>query len=114
MKFEKGKVFDLEKSIVYAEGGVVSKELVHTDFGSVTLFSFDEGQGLSPHQAPYDALVSVLDGQMELTVDGQKNVLTKGENFIIPAGALHAVYAPRRFKMELVMIHNQEGKGDRI
>ena len=112
MKIEKGKVFNLEKSIVYADGGVVSKELVHTNFGSVTLFSFDAGQGLSPHQAPYDALISVISGKMELTVSGQKNILTKGESLIIPAGALHAVNAPESFKMELTMIKNQEKKGD--
>lgn len=109
VKFEKGKVFNMNESIIYADGGVVSKELVDTDFGSVTLFSFDAGQGLSPHQAPYDALISVIDGKMELTVNGQKNILRKGESFVIPAGALHAVNAPERFKMELTMIRNQEG-----
>nr|WP_308571504.1 cupin domain-containing protein [uncultured Prevotella sp.] len=108
MKFEKAKVFNLENCIVYADGGVVSKELVHTDFGSVTLFSFDEGQGLSPHQAPYDALIYVIDGKMELTVNGKANVLKKGESFIIPAGALHAVNAPERFKMQLTMISNKK------
>lgn len=106
MKFEKGKVFNFNESIAYADGGVVSKELVHTDYGSVTLFSFDAGQSLSPHLAPYDALINIIDGEMELVVNGQKNILKKGESFIIPAGALHAVIAPERLKMALTMIHN--------
>lgn len=90
-KFEKGKVFDVNEMIDYADGGVISKELIHNDSGSVTLFSFDAGQGLSEHSAPYDALIQVIDGEMELTVEGQKNVIKAGEAFVIPSGARHSV-----------------------
>lgn len=104
MKFEKGKVFNANEVIGYAEGGVVSKELVHNPAGSVTLFSFDAGQGLSEHSAPYDALIQVIDGEMELTVEGERHVIHSGESFVIPSGAHHSVNAARRFKMLITMI----------
>lgn len=103
-KFEKGKVFVAKAIIDYAEGGVVSKELSHSAAGSVTLFAFDEGQGLSEHTAPFDALIQVLDGEMELTVSGVKHVIKSGESFIIPSGAAHSVHAAQRFKMQITMI----------
>lgn len=108
VKFEKAKVFNVLESIAYAEGGVVSRELVHNDAGSVTLFSFDQGQGLSEHQAPYDALLQVLEGKLELTVDGRKFVIATGESLIIPQGARHALHAPGRLKMQLTMIRGQQ------
>ncbi len=70
MKFEKGKVFVASELVDYTEGGVVSKELVHSNAGSVTLFSFDAGQGLSQHTAPFDAFIQVVDGEMVLNVEG--------------------------------------------
>ncbi len=103
-KLEKGKVFMATQVIDYADGGVVSKELMHSDAGSVTLFSFDAGQGLSEHSAPFDALVEVLDGRMELTVDDCKHVVGPGESFIIPCGARHSVNAAERFKMLITMV----------
>lgn len=102
--WNKGKVFDVNEMIDYADGGVVSKELIHNDSGSVTLFSFDSGQGLSEHSAPYDALIQVIDGEMELTIAGQKNVIKAGEAFVIPNGAHHSVNATKRFKMMITMI----------
>lgn len=102
--FEKGKVFSENAVIDYAEGGVVSKELIHNDSGSVSLFSFDAGQGLSEHFAPYDALIQVIDGEMELTVEGTKHVIKAGEAYIIPSGARHSVNAEHRFKMMITMI----------
>ena len=102
--FEKGKVFNENAVIDYAEGGVVSKELIHNDSGSVTLFSFDAGQGLSEHFAPYDALIQVIDGEMELTVEGTKHAIKAGESLIIPSGARHSVNAAQRFKMIITMI----------
>ena len=68
-KLEIGTVFPAKEVIDYADGGVVSKELVHNNAGSVTLFSFDAGQGLSEHSAPFDALIQGIDGKMELTVE---------------------------------------------
>lgn len=103
-KFEKGKVFSVNGMIDYADGGVVSKELIHNDSGSVTLFSFDAGQGLSEHTAPFDALIQVIDGEMELTVEGAKHVIKVGEAFVIPSGSRHSVNAAKQFKMLITMI----------
>ncbi len=103
-QFEKGKVFNASESIDYAEGGIVSKELVHSRAGSVTLFAFDEGQGLSEHTAPFDALIQVIDGELALTVDHEECLVKAGESYVIPSGAAHALHAGRRFKMMLTMI----------
>ncbi|MBM6992915.1 MAG: cupin domain-containing protein [Prevotella sp.] len=103
-KFEKGTTFQANDIIDYAEGGVVSKELVHSAAGSITLFSFDAGQGLSEHTAPFDAFIEVIDGEMELTVSGVKHVIPAGSSFVIPSGAAHAVNAAQRFKMLISMI----------
>ena len=103
-KLEKGIIFSANKVIDYADGGVISKELVHSNAGSVTLFSFDAGQGLSEHSAPFDALIQVIEGKMELTVEGTKHVISAGESFIIPNGAHHSVNAAERFKMIITMI----------
>ncbi|AFJ08209.1 cupin domain-containing protein [Prevotella intermedia] len=104
MKFEKGKVFVASELVDYTEGGVVSKELVHSNAGSVTLFSFDAGQGLSQHTAPFDAFIQVVDGEMVLNVEGTDHRIKAGESFIIPSGALHSVKAEQRFKMIITMI----------
>ena len=104
MKFEKGKVFVASELVDYTEGGVVSKELVHSNAGSVTLFSFDAGQGLSQHTAPFDAFIQVVDGEMVLNIEGTDHPIKAGESFIIPSGALHSVKAEQRFKMIITMI----------
>lgn len=103
-KLEKGIIFSANKVIDYADGGVVSKELVHSNAGSVTLFSFDAGQSLSEHSTPFDALIQVIEGKMELTVEGTKHVINAGESFIIPSSAHHSVNAAERFKMIITMI----------
>lgn len=103
-KLEKGTIFSTNKVIDYADGGVISKELVHSNAGSVTFFSFDAGQGLSEHSAPFDALIQVIEGKMELTVEGTKHVISAGESFIIPSNAHHSVNAAERFKMIITMI----------
>ena len=103
-KLEKGIIFSANKVIDYADGGVISKELVHSNAGSVTLFSFDAGQGLSEHSAPFDALIQVIEGKMELTVEGTKHVISADESFIIPSNAHHSVNAAERFKMIITMI----------
>ncbi len=103
-KLEKDTIFSANKVIDYADGGVISKELIHSNAGSVTLFSFDAGQGLSEHSAPFDALIQVIEGKMELTVEGIKHVISAGESFIIPIGAHHSVNAAERFKMIITMI----------
>ena len=81
---EKGKVFKATEVIEYTDGGVVSKEFIHSNAGSVTVFSFDAGQGLSEHTAPFDALIQVIDGVMQLTVEGQTFNIKAGETFIMP------------------------------
>ena len=101
-KFEKGKVFEPCELVNYVDGGVVSKELIHNTSGS------DAGQGLSEHFAPFDALIQVIDGEMELTVEGVRNVIKAGEAFIIPSGARHSVNAAQRFKMVITMIKEKE------
>ena len=104
MKFEKGEIFNANELVDYTDGGVVSKELIHNNAGSVTLFSFDAGQGLSQHTAPFDAFIQVIDGEMVLNVEGTDNHIKAGESFIIPAGALHSVKAEQRFKMIITMV----------
>ena len=88
----------------YQQGSVVSKTLIGKDAGTVTLFAFDEGQGLSEHTTSFDALVCVLDGTTEITIAGHPTTVKQGEMLIMPANQPHALKAVRRFKMMLVMI----------
>lgn len=90
--------------VSYAAGSVVSKTLIHKPQGTVTLFAFDEGQGLSEHTAPYDALVTILDGQANLSCNGKTHLSSQGQTLWFPAGKPHAVQAQGPFKMLLVMI----------
>lgn len=94
----------LSEAIAYAEGAIVSRTLIDRKAGTLTLFAFDVGQGLSEHTAPYDATVQVLDGEGELTIGGEKVVARAGELVIMPAHVPHAVRARQRFKMLLIMI----------
>jgi len=100
----RGVAIGLAGHVDYAEGSVVSKTLLDKKTGTLTLFSFDAGQGLSEHTSPYDATVQVLDGEAELTIGGQAVVVQAGELCIMPAGVPHAVRARCRFKMLLIMI----------
>jgi quercetin dioxygenase-like cupin family protein len=97
----------LKKLIGYQKGSVVSQELVAKKTGTVTIFAFDQGQGLSPHSAPYDALVQVVDGKAEITIGGKKHLVNTGEMLLMPAGVPHAVKAVSRFKMVLTMIRSK-------
>jgi quercetin dioxygenase-like cupin family protein len=92
--------------VQYQHGAVVSREIVKKPAGSVTLFAFDEGQGLSEHTAPFDALVQVLEGEAEITVSGTPYKLHGGEMILMPAGQPHALKALQRFKMILTMIRS--------
>ena len=92
--------------VQYQEGAVVSREIVKRPTGNVTLFAFDEGQGLSEHTAPYDALVQVLEGEAEILVSGQSHHLQGGEMVLLPAGQPHALKALKPFKMMLTMIRS--------
>ena len=101
---EKGKVFPLEQSIEYTAGGVISKQITKSSAGNITLFSFDEGQGLTEHTAAYDAVVQILDGEAEILIDGVPELVKKGDSIIMPASIPHALHAVKRFKMLLTMI----------
>jgi quercetin dioxygenase-like cupin family protein len=99
-----GQVFELTKLVEYGEGAVVSRTIAENDTGSVTLFAFDEGQGLSEHTAPFDALVQVVDGEGEFTIGGHTDKVGEGQIILMPAGIPHAVRAAARFKMMLIML----------
>jgi len=88
----------------YQEQSVVSKTLLEKETGTVTVFAFGEGQGLSEHTAPFDAMVCILDGKAEISISGNPNILEKGDMIIMPANEPHALKAVERFKMMLIMI----------
>ncbi len=98
------KATALEDLIEYQEGSVVSRTLIDKKAGTITLFAFDEGQGLSEHTAPYDAMVFVLEGEVTVAIAGEPVELKRGEMTIMPANKPHALAAKTRFKMMLTMI----------
>ncbi|MCX5695695.1 MAG: cupin domain-containing protein [Candidatus Omnitrophica bacterium] len=102
MNIEEAK--SLVSLVDYQGGSVVSKEVIRKDKGTVTLFAFDKGQGLSEHTAPFDALVYIFDGKAEITIAGKQHNLKAGEVIIMPANKTHSLKAVERFKMLLVMI----------
>lgn len=100
------KAASMTNLVAYQDGSIVSRTIIDKDTGTVTLFAFDTGQGLSEHTAPFDAMVFVIDGEVELTIAGKKLVLKQGEITIIPACKPHTVKAPGRLKMLLIMIRS--------
>jgi quercetin dioxygenase-like cupin family protein len=100
----RGEVLRLRDLVAYQEGTVASRMIVSNPAGSITLFSFDEGEGLSEHTAPYDAVVTILDGECEVWLAGETHTMKEGDTIIFPANAPHALSALTRFKMMLVMI----------
>ena len=100
----KGKIIHLPDLVEYAEGTVASRMVINRKTGSVTIFSFDENEGLSEHTAPFDAMVTILDGDCEVWVAGNTFQMKTGETIIFPAGVPHALSAITKFKMILVMI----------
>ncbi len=90
----------------YQPGSIVSRTIIDKKTGTVTLFAFDQGQGLSEHTAPFDALVCLLDGEAEITISGRPFRLSAGEMLIMPANEPHALKALQRFKMMLTMIRS--------
>ena len=97
-------LFRLADHIVYADNSVVSKTIIKKETGTITLFAFDKGQGLSPHIAPFDALVQVVDGECVFMIGEGKYAMQTGDCIILPAGIVHAVESVTRFKMLLTMI----------
>lgn len=102
--FPKPTALSLRDAIEYSTAGVVSRQILKNENGSITLFSFDRGEGLGEHSAPFDALVQIIDGEAEIHIDGRELRLKEGEAVVMPARAPHSLYAPVRFKMLLSMI----------
>ena len=101
----KAKALDVQSLIEYQENSVVSREIIKKELGTVTIFAFDQGQGLSEHSAPFDAMVQVIDGEAEITISGVKKTVKKGEMIIMPANEPHALQAENSpYKMILTMI----------
>ncbi len=106
-EFEKGTKFSFKDSIDYADKAVVSKHVLKKGTGNITLFAFDKGEGLSEHTTPFDAMVTIVDGNAEIVIDGNAHMLEAGETIIMPANIPHALRAVERFKMVLTMIKSQ-------
>jgi quercetin dioxygenase-like cupin family protein len=102
----KARMLPLKELVDYQPGSVVSREIISQKTGTVTVFAFDHGQGLSEHTAPFDALVYIIDGEAEVTISGNRHPLTSGQMIIMPANEPHALKAPQPFKMMLVMIRS--------
>jgi quercetin dioxygenase-like cupin family protein len=100
-----GQILKPADLVGYQTGSVVSRMMVFKKSGTITLFAFDQGEGLSEHTAPYDAIVTILEGEARITIEGEPFTLTAGEMIIMPAEKPHAVEAVSRFKMLLTMIH---------
>ncbi len=105
-RIDASEAMEVASMVEYADDSVVSRTLVDEDAGSVTLFAFDAGQSLSEHTTPYDALVQVIDGEVELFIGGEEVRAEAGEMVLMPAGVPHAVRAPEKFKMLLTMIRS--------
>ena len=101
----RGKVLEPDDLIAYQDGSVVSRMLVYKPQGTITIFAFDAGEGLSEHTAPYDAIATIIDGDAIITIAGKEFPMSTGQMIIMPANIPHAVMAVQRFKMVLTMIH---------
>ena len=106
-EFEKGEKFSYADGISYAEKAVVSKHVLKKETGNISLFAFDKGEGLSEHTTPFDALVYLVDGEADIIINGNSNILKTGETIIMPANIPHALKAVEKFKMVLTMIKSK-------
>jgi len=113
-KTEKAKLGGVNKEICqtivnmvdYAEDSIVSRTILDKSTGTITIFAFDKGQRLSEHTSPYDAVIQVLDGKAQVTINGRKNEIAAGQLIVMPANASHSVAAEVKFKMMLIMIRS--------
>ena len=103
---EKGIQANMKNFVDYSKGSVVSKTLMDKKTGTLTLFAFSEGQGLSEHTAPFDAFCYILDGESEITIGGEQKIVKSGEMVVMPADVPHSLRAIKEFKMLLVMIRS--------
>lgn len=101
---DKAQALVLKNQVAYQQGQVVSKTLAQNQALSITLFSFDKGEGISAHKSKGDAFVTCLDGKGKITIDDKKYFLTEGQSIVMPAGHPHAVYGEMQFKMLLVVV----------
>lgn len=99
-------ISNLEGMVAYQDGAIVSREIIKKPTGTVTIFAFDQGQGLSEHTAPFDALVYIVEGEVEIAIAGEPHRLKGGDTIVMPGGKPHALKALTRFKMLLVMIRS--------
>ena len=99
------QIIDPRDLVAYQQGSIVSRMLVYSKSGTITVFAFDAGEGLSEHTAPYDAVLQILDGKTLVTIAGKEYPMKTGDLIIMPATIPHAVQAVTRFKMMLMMIH---------
>jgi quercetin dioxygenase-like cupin family protein len=102
----KSQVLKMAEMVSYQDGAVVSRQITKSEAGNVTLFAFDQDQGLSEHTAPFDALVHILAGEARVTISGKPFELKAGDAIIMPANEAHALLAVQKFKMLLTMIRN--------
>lgn len=102
--FEKSTIYALNEAVDYANGSIVSKIVAKNNAGNITLFSFDAGQNLSEHTAPFDAIVQVVEGKAKITINKKGYILSSGDIIIMPANIPHAVEALDKFKMLLTML----------
>ncbi len=102
----KAKALKVADLISYQKGSIVSREIINKKTGTVTVFAFDKGEGLSEHTAPFDALVHILDGEARIFISGNPHLVKKDEIIIMPANKPHSLKALRRFKMLLTMIRS--------
>lgn len=103
---EPGGAISAAGAVEYQDSAVVSKTILKKQKGTVTLFAFDTGEGLSEHTAPFEALVFILDGTADITISGETLTASAGDFVIMPANETHALHARERFKMALVMIRS--------
>lgn len=104
LKINSSEIYSFAALVDYQAGSIVSREIIQKNSGTITVFAFGEGQGLSEHKAPFDAMVYIVDGGAQVTINKDIFELKKGEMIILPADQIHALKALEKFKMALIMI----------
>jgi len=102
-----GKSFAYKDLVQVQRGSVISRTLINKKSGTVTVFAFDQGESLSEHTAPFDALVEIIEGKAAIMIEGVEQIVEQGQQIILPANKPHAVSAPEPFKMVLIMIRDK-------
>lgn len=105
-EFEKSRVHNLDQSVEYSNGGIVSKTVIKKETGNISVFSFDQGEGLSEHTSPFDAVIVAIDGKGEIIIGGKPFIVEAGNFIIMPQNIPHSVNAVEKFKMMLIMIRS--------